>query len=95
MSKIQEDHWRWFLKTCLKFQSEKELNEFFDLVLTAEESNAVALRCGIIRELIKEEKTQREIAQALNISIGKITRGSNYLKRISSRLKMFLTKNVK
>lgn len=94
MTDLLKDNWHWFLNTCLKIKTEKELHEFFDLVLTLEETHAIALRCGIIRELIKEDKTQREIAKSLDISIGKITRGSNYLKRINDRLRKFLVKNV-
>lgn len=82
--------WRRFLTLCCDTKSPEQLNELFELFLTAEERNAIGLRVELISELLKGEKTQREIATDLEISIAKITRGSNALKIIPDSLRKFL-----
>ena len=90
----QESWWR-FLKLCTKLKTTKQLNALFDLFLTNAERKAVAFRYEIIRELIKNERTQREIAAKFHVSIAKITRGSNYLKIISQDLRKLLEGELK
>jgi TrpR family trp operon transcriptional repressor len=82
--------WRCFLELCLSAEDEKILNELFDLLLTAEERSALETRCLLIKDLLEQKKTQREIAESLQVSIAKITRGSNALKQISPKLKQYL-----
>lgn len=86
----EETGWREFLQLCLRAKSEKALDKLFRLYLTQEEQQAVAMRDLIIRELLKGEKTQREMAKVLHVSIAKITRGSNSLKLIDKDLKQLL-----
>lgn len=93
-SQSGEDGWWQFLKLCKQLKTEKQFNEFFDLFLTIEERHAVGDRCAVIRELLKGEKTQRDIASGLDTSIAKITRGSNYLKTISKGLRRFLESHL-
>lgn len=78
--------WRGFLALCLKQQDEKALEQLFDLFLTPEEKENLATRYSIVQELLKHELPQREIAKQLNVSIAKITRGSNELKRMDKKL---------
>lgn len=73
--------WHGFIDLCLKTTDEKTLQSLFELFLTADERDDLAMRYSIIKELLAEEKTQRQMAQDLNVSIAKITRGSNELKR--------------
>ena len=61
---------------------------------TQEEKESIATRCLIVVELLKQEKTQRAIAEYSHVSIAKITRGSNELKRMPPKLIEFLRKNV-
>ncbi len=82
--------WRCFLELCLSAKDEKTLDEIYDLFLTAEERSSLETRCLIIKALLDQKRTQREIAKDLNVSIAKITRGSNELKRISPKLKQYL-----
>ncbi len=90
-----KDHgWHDFLKLCHEGKSTKQLDELFDFLFTAEERHAIGLRVELIRELLKGQKTQRDIASELQISIAKITRGSNALKVIDDRLKDFLIKTL-
>lgn len=86
--------WRDFIKLCLKTDNEKVLSSLFDFILTQEEKESIALRYLIIKELLKQKKTQRDMAKDLQVSIAKITRGSNELKRTSPKLIEFFKKNI-
>lgn len=86
--------WHCFLNLCLATQDEKMLSDLFDLLLTPEEKSSLETRCLIIKALLEKNKPQRQISQDLNVSIAKITRGSNELKRIPSKLNLFLQKNL-
>jgi TrpR family trp operon transcriptional repressor len=85
--------WRCFTKLCLATKNEKLLSSLFDLLLTQEEKESIAMRCLIVMDLLKQEKTQRDMAEDLHVSIAKITRGSNELKRMPSKLIEFLKEN--
>lgn len=87
---MSSDGWHVFKQWCLASKNEKMLSALLDLLLTSEEKESIASRCLIVMELIKHEKTQRDIAADLNVSIAKITRGSNELKRVSPNLIAFL-----
>ena len=81
MEKFKEG-WHQLLYWCQHSENEKQLAALFDLLLTPEEKKDIAMRCLIVRELLAKKMNQREIAQQLNVSIAKITRGSNELKRM-------------
>lgn len=83
-----------FMALCLEKKDQKELAELFDLFFTPEEKSDLAMRFLIIEQLLLGKKTQREIAKDLSVSIAKITRGSNELKRISPQLIKLLTKKL-
>lgn len=93
------NEWNAFLSLVGQCKSDKELDELFELFLTIEERRDIAKRVILVRELLEEKLSQREIADRFGISIAKITRGSNALKIISERLKTYvkrcLTKSVK
>jgi len=89
-----EDGWWRFLALIIELESTDELNDFFDLFLTVDEKEDLAGRYLIIRDLLKGERTQREMADELQVSIAKITRGSNGLKRIGDELKSFLLERI-
>lgn len=82
-----EDGWRAFLELCGKFQKKEELEELFDLFFTLEEKEALSKRHSLVKALLDEKMTQREISEAMRVSISKITRGSNALKIISKQLR--------
>jgi len=92
---MNQPGWRNFLKLCLATENEKNLSSLFDLMLTHEERESIAMRCSIIEELLKQDKPQREIANHLHVSIAKITRGSNELKRMPGKLIEFIKQNLK
>lgn len=91
---MNQEGWRAFTKLCLASKNEKMLSSLFELLLTSEEKESIATRCLIVAELLKQEKTQRVIAEDLHVSIAKITRGSNELKRMPSTLIDFLKKHI-
>jgi TrpR family trp operon transcriptional repressor len=90
------DGWPKFINLCdasIKANNFAELMEFF---LTPEEKEQLALRVLLVQELLSGEKTQRQIAKDLTISISKITRGSNHLKVAEHQaLKAFLQEQLK
>ncbi len=86
--------WRCFLDWCLATKDRELLTELFECLLTHEEKESIETRCLIVKALLDQEKTQRQISEDLKVSIAKITRGSNQLKRISSKLKAYLSQRV-
>ena len=88
--KKHQKGWPQFIKLCKEMKSDDKLSALFDLLLTPQEKESIAMRYLIIRELLREEQTQRDIAKNLNVSIAKITRGSNELKRISAQFLQYL-----
>jgi TrpR family trp operon transcriptional repressor len=82
--------WNSFIAMCVAAEDEKSLSSLLDLFLTPEEKSDLSTRYLIVKELLKQEKTQRQIAKDLNVSIAKITRGSNELKRINPKLLQYL-----
>lgn len=91
---MNQTGWSVFTQLCLASKNEKMLSSLFNLFLTQEEKESIATRCLIVMELLKHEKTQRTIAEDLQVSIAKITRGSNELKRMSPQLIAFLKENM-
>lgn len=75
-------------------RNKKLLVDILELIFTPEEKEQIASRLVLVKELLKGEKTQREISKEFSISIAKITRGSNNLKKISEGLKKYLVKEL-
>lgn len=90
----QKDRWQRFIVLCTQLHTEKEFAELFNLFLTKAEQADIADRYDITMELLRGEATQRTLAKQLNISIAKITRGSNALKIIHPKIKQILQKNL-
>ena len=88
----KQDHWNQFLQNCNSFQTTEELEQFFNLVLTPAEFEKIAARYQILSELIHSQKTHRELAKELDVSIFNITRGANQLKKISESEKQLIKK---
>jgi TrpR family trp operon transcriptional repressor len=76
-----EQGWSELTEALLKTQDKKIFQQYLELFLTAEERDDLATRFLITKELLLQRKTQREMAKDLKVSIAKITRGSNALKR--------------
>lgn len=91
---MNEEGWHRFLEICFKAQSTQILNRLLNIFLTAEERAAVSKRLLIVEELLKGEKTQREMAKDIKVSIAKITRGSNELKGVDEEFRQFLKQSI-
>lgn len=85
-----EDGWRGFKELCHAAVKEDKLEALLELFLTLEEQEDLALRFQLIKALLEGKSPQREIAKDLQISISKITRGSNALKTIKPIFREFL-----
>ncbi|MCC2624464.1 MAG: tRPR [Burkholderiales bacterium] len=72
--------WHEFLEQCMKFNKVEDLAEFLNVFLTISERDEIPKRLQIVKELMKGEKTQREIAESLKVSIANVTRASNIIK---------------
>lgn len=79
--------WELFLNLVVDTESADDLAALCDFLLTPEECESLGLRVSLIRELLDARLTQREISKELGVSIAKITRGSNALKRITPKLR--------
>lgn len=89
-----EDGWCDFLELCTKIKVPEEFNSFFSLFLTFEERETMAARYLIIRALLENQLTQREIADKFKVSIAQITRGSNALKIIDPTFRKSLEEKL-
>ena len=74
------DAWHEFIKQCIGFNKIEDLSMFFNVVLTISERDEIPKRLQIFKEVLKGEKTQREIAKDLKVSIANVTRASNIIK---------------
>jgi TrpR family trp operon transcriptional repressor len=80
--------WAKFLKITAK-KNPEILKLWFDVLLTPAEKSDIADRILILEGLLKEKLSQRDLANDLQVSISKITRGSNALRLMSdSELKL-------
>lgn len=50
------------------------------MLMTPDEKEALVSRINILNELLKGDKSQRQISQMLGVGVATITRGSNELK---------------
>lgn len=83
--------WDKFIENCLQMKTTEELHKFFELTLTVSEWEKIGARYLILAELISGNKTQREIAADLGVSIFNVTRGANQLKRIDEESKALIS----
>lgn len=84
-----------FLDLCLDTKKTSRLQELFDFFLTMEEKEHLASRMQVIRALLDEKLSQREISDKMQVSISQITRGSNALKIINDDLLKFIKNHVR
>jgi TrpR family transcriptional regulator, trp operon repressor len=82
--------WELFLKLCTTATKKGNLEQLLIFLLTDEEVAQLEKRVLLVQALLAETASQREIAKDLQVSISKITRGSNSLKHIDADLKKFL-----
>ena len=62
-----------------EIKSKRDLNNFLDGILTAEEIDQIDQRIQIVK-MLKAYMPQHEIAKILKVGVGTVTRGSQMLK---------------
>lgn len=87
--------WHALIALLHQAESSERIHEILQLLLTAEEREQLADRVLLINALLKKDKPQRQISQDLNVSIAKITRGSNQLKETNPLLKEYIQATFK
>jgi len=88
---IPKKHLKELYELFTSISSEKEAEKLLKDILTPQEMASLAERWQLI-QMLEAGVPQRTIAQKLNLSISKITRGSRVLKYGSGGLKHFLKK---
>jgi TrpR family transcriptional regulator, trp operon repressor len=81
------DGWDQLLQLLIEINNKAILNDVLTSLLTPEEQENLAKRMLILQALMMQQHTQREIADIYEVSIAKITRGSNELKRMNKTVK--------
>lgn len=89
-----KDGWWPLVNLLVGIKKPEQVDAILDLFLTPEEQAHLGARFLIVQNLLKGEKTQREIAKEHHVSISQITRGSNMLKRIGEETRNYLIKKV-
>ena len=75
-------------------KNDKDVYQFFRELLTESELDTLSKRWRILN-MLKEGKTQREIAQNLGVSLCKVTRGAKILKSKKSIITKILDERTK
>lgn len=76
-------------KLIHNLKSENEICNFLTEILTESEISTLSKRWRILN-MLKEGRTQRDIASELNVSLCKVTRGSRILKNQNSIINKYL-----
>jgi TrpR family trp operon transcriptional repressor len=79
-----------FAELFERARQENVLDECLQFMFTPNELESLEKRLLLIQALLKKDLTQRDMAETLNLSIAKITRGSNALKHIPPTLTQLL-----
>ncbi len=80
MNKDNDYYWQELLHIFLSQKNKENMELFLTTLLTISEKTELIKRYRIIKELLENTKTQREMASDLQVSIANVTRGSNLLK---------------
>ncbi len=91
----KKKYWKMFLELCIKTEDTSRLEELFNLFFTIEEKEHLSSRMRIIKALLDQKLSQREISEKMQVSISQITRGSNALKTINNDFLKFIENYVR
>ena len=93
--KTIERNWTQLLAQCAKNRSPGFFASLFHELLTENERVDLVKRLLVFKMLIEGKESQRSIAKQLDVSIVKITRCSNCLKQMDSKIIEFIKKEIK
>lgn len=88
---VPEKHYRELCELLAAIGNPKEADQLLQDLLTPQEIESLAERWQLV-QLLAKGMSQREIAEKLNVSISKVTRGSRVLQYGSGGFKLFLEK---
>lgn len=86
--------WQAFVALLKEAIAENREEDLFSMLLTLDEKNSFGLRVQIVKALLENQITQREIQQQLNTSAATITRGSNMIKSLEPELREWITEKL-
>lgn len=69
---------------------QQQLDFILSMLMTFDEREALLARMNILHELIKGDRSQRQISQMLGVGVATITRGSTELKKLEQDKKQQL-----
>lgn len=81
--------WHHFLR-LLEGSDEKELDTLFHLFMTMNEREMLVERYNLVKALLRDKLTQREISEKLQMSISMVTAGSKAVQLLKEKDKKFL-----
>lgn len=76
-------------KFITSLKNEQEITEFFNEILTEPEVETLSKRWQIL-VMLKDNQTQRYIAQQLKVSLCKVTRGAKILRNKNSVISKYI-----
>lgn len=84
------ERWQDVLYLLEQSCQQKHLDFLLSTLLTFDEREALLARMNILHELIKGDRSQRQISQMLGVGVATITRGSTELKKLEQDQKQQL-----
>ncbi len=76
----QYSDWQQLMDLIKRAADEGQHELLLTLLMTSDERDALLARTNIIYELLKGDRSQRQVSQMLGVGVATITRGSNELK---------------
>ncbi len=82
-----EKNWQSLIRVIRILKSDNELSLLLDFLFTLEEKRQLSNRYALAQQMVLAQKSQREIAKDLGVSISTVTRCSNALKLLPDEIK--------